>query len=85
MTGTLQIRAGPIGGSIGTAATWLRSSQLGLVAMALVVGVGAGFGAVGFRWLIFAFTWLATGQEQFGQQGRVASPHLPWLGIWFLL
>jgi chloride channel protein, CIC family len=53
--------------------------------MALVVGVGSGFGAVGFRWLIFSFTWLATGHEQFGQQGRVASLHLPWLGIWFLL
>ncbi len=65
--------------------TWLRGSRLGLVVMALAVGVGAGFGAVGFRWLIFAFTWLATGYQQFGQQGRVASLHLPWLGIWFLL
>jgi chloride channel protein, CIC family len=64
---------------------WLRASRLGLAVMALVVGVGAGFGAVGFRWLIFAFTWLATGHEQFGQQGRVGSLHLPWLGIWFLL
>jgi CIC family chloride channel protein len=64
---------------------WLRASRLGLVVMALVVGTVAGFGAVGFRWLIFAFTWLATGHEQFGQQGRVASLHLPWLGIWFLL
>ncbi|MGH9107390.1 MAG: chloride channel protein [Acidimicrobiales bacterium] len=53
--------------------------------MALVVGVGAGFGAVGFRWLIFAFTWLATGYLRFGQQGRIASAHLPWLGTWFLL
>ena len=53
--------------------------------MALVVGVGAGFGAVAFRWLIFAFTWLATGYEQFGQQGRVPSLHLPWLGIGFFL
>lgn len=64
---------------------WLRGSRLGLVAMALVVGVVAGFGAVGFRGLIFAFTWIATGHEQFGQQGRVASLHFPWLGIWFLL
>ena len=53
--------------------------------MALVVGAGAGLGAVGFRWLIFAFTWLATGHEQFGQQGRIASLHLHFLGIWFLL
>jgi CIC family chloride channel protein len=53
--------------------------------MAIAVGVGSGFAAVGFRWLIFAFTWLATGHQQFGQQGRVGSLHLPWLGIWFLL
>ncbi len=66
-------------------AAWLRASRLGLVVMALVVGVVAGFGAVGFRWLIFAFTWLATGHQQFGQQGRIGSLHLPWLGIWFLL
>jgi CIC family chloride channel protein len=53
--------------------------------MALLVGVGAGFGAVGFRYLISGVTWLATGYQQFGQQGRVASLHLPWLGSWFLL
>lgn len=67
------------------AATWLRGSRLGLVAMALVVGGIGGLGAAGFRWLIFAFTWLATGHQQFGQFGRVGSTHLPWLGIWFLL
>jgi chloride channel protein, CIC family len=66
-------------------AAWLRASRLGLVVMAAVVGVVAGFGAVGFRWLIFAFTWLATGHQQFGQQGRIGSIHLPWFGIWFLL
>lgn len=64
---------------------FLRGSRLGLIVMALVVGVGAGFGAVGFRALIFAFTWLATGHQQFGQQGRVGSLHLPWLGVWFVL
>src|SRR5579883_938446 len=67
------------------AAAWLRSSRLGMVAMALAVGVAGGFGAVGFRWLIYSFTWLATGHQEFGQQGRVASLHLPWLGIWFVL
>ena len=71
-------RAGPV-------MEWIRGSPFGLSGVALVVGAGAGLGAVGFRWLIFSFTWLATGHEQFGQRGRVASPHLPWLGIWFVL
>jgi CIC family chloride channel protein len=66
-------------------ATWLRTSRLGMVVMSLAIGAAAGLGAVGFRWLIFGATWLATGHEQFGQMGRVGSVHLPWLGIWFLL
>ncbi len=51
----------------------------------MVIGAGAGLGAVGFRWLIFGVTWVVTGHEQFGQFGRVASLHVPWLGLWFLL
>jgi chloride channel protein, CIC family len=70
---------------VGPATGWLRGSRMGLVVMALLVGGGAGLGAVVFRWLIFGFTWLATGHQQFGQQGRVGSLHLPWLGIGFLL
>lgn len=73
--------AGALEGALG----WVRASWLGLVALALVVGVGGGFGAVGFRWLVYSVTWVATGREQFGAQGRVASAHLPWLGVWFLL
>jgi chloride channel protein, CIC family len=67
------------------AGAWLRSTRLGLVVIALVVGLAAGLGAVGFRWLVFGFTWLATGHYQFGQQGRVGSTHLSWLGPWFVL
>ena len=67
------------------AASWLGGSRLGLIVMALVVGAGAGLGAVVFRWLIYTFTWLVTGHQQFGQQGHVPSLHFPWLGIWFLL
>jgi CIC family chloride channel protein len=52
--------------------------------MALVVGAGAGLGAVAFRWLIYSVTWLATGYQQFGEQGHVPSRHLAWLGIGFL-
>jgi CIC family chloride channel protein len=64
---------------------WLRGSRFGLFTIAVVVGIGAGFGAVAFRYLIFGFTWLATGYSQFGQQGRVGSVHFPWLGVAFFV
>jgi hypothetical protein len=50
-----------------------------------VVGAGSGLGAVVFRYLIYFFSWLATGHDEFGQQGRVASTHLPWLGPAFFV
>jgi chloride channel protein, CIC family len=67
------------------AGDWLRDTRGGLFAVALAVGAGAGLGAVAFRYLIYFFTWLATGHDQFGQQGRVASAHLPWLGLGFFV
>jgi len=69
----------------GRAGGWLRGSRGGLLAIALVVGAGSGLGAVAFRYLIYFFTWLATGHVQFGQQGRVPSGHLPWLGLAFFI
>jgi CIC family chloride channel protein len=53
--------------------------------LALLVGAGAGLGAVAFRYLIYFFTWLATGHSQFGQAGYVGSSHLPWLGLGFFV
>jgi chloride channel protein, CIC family len=70
---------------VGRAGGWLRASRGGLFAVALVVGAGSGLGAVAFRYLIYFFTWLATGHVQFGQQGRVPSTHLPWLGLAFFV
>src|ERR1700691_4374681 len=64
---------------------WLRRARGGLRASALIVGAGAGLGAVAFRYLIYFFTWLTTGHVQFGQQGRVPSAHLPWLGLAFFI
>jgi CIC family chloride channel protein len=64
---------------------WLRGSRLGLFLLAIVVGVAAGLGAIAFRYLIQAITWLATGHDQFGQAGRVVSGHLPALGLAFYL
>ena len=64
---------------------WLRGSRSGLFSIALVVGAGAGLGAVAFRYLIYFFTWLATGHAQFGQQGRVPSAHFPGIGLGFFV
>ncbi len=69
----------------GRAGGWLRASRGGLFAIALVVGAGSGLGAVAFRYLIYFFTWLATGHVQFGQQGRVGSTHFPGLGLGFFV
>ena len=67
------------------ASGWLRSSRAGLLVIAAAVGVGSGFGAVAFRYLIYFVTWLVTGHVQFGQDGRVGSSHLPWLGLGFFV
>ena len=67
------------------ASAWLRGARGGLFALALLVGAGSGLGAVVFRYLIYFFTWLATGHVAFGQQGHVGSSHLPWLGLGFFV
>jgi chloride channel protein, CIC family len=69
----------------GRAAGWLRGSRAGLFLMALVIGGGAGLGAVAFRIIILFVTWLVTGHSQFGQAGYVGSAHLPWLGLGFFV
>jgi len=71
--------------AVARAAAWLRTGRGGLFLLALLVGVGSGLGAVAFRYLIYFFTWLATGHSQFGQAGHVGSSHLPWLGLGFFV
>lgn len=61
---------------------WLGEERLGVLVLALAVGVVAGFGAVGFRYLIAFFTWASTGQEHPLAPGQMSS-HLPILGHWF--
>lgn len=75
----------PVSRVVGQLAGWLRANRLGLFCVAVVVGLGAGLGAAAFRYLIFGFTWLATGHDEFGQDGWVGSDHLPWLGIGFFV
>jgi CIC family chloride channel protein len=67
------------------AAAWLRAGRSGMFLLALLAGAGAGLGAVAFRYLIYFFTWLATGHDEFGQAGYAGSSHLPWLGLGFFV
>jgi chloride channel protein, CIC family len=67
------------------AGAWLRAGRGGMFLLALLVGAGAGLGAVVFRYLVNFFTWLATGHSEFGQAGYVGSSHLPWLGLGFFV
>ena len=80
MTGTR-----PAPSWLSRAAGWLRAGRGGLFLLAMLVGAGSGLGAVVFRYLVYFFTWAATGRSQFGQQGRVPSLHLPWLGVGFFV
>ncbi|MBN9193755.1 MAG: chloride channel protein [Microbacterium sp.] len=68
---------------IGHSSRWLRKNRYGLFSLALIVGLGAGVGALLFRGLVYGITWLVTGHVEFGQDGRVPSDHLPWLGLGF--
>ncbi|MGA8247173.1 MAG: chloride channel protein [Nocardioides sp.] len=67
------------------AVTAVRSSHGGLVALALVVGAGAGLGAVAFRWLIKEFTLVLSGHADYAAVPGSAHPALPGVGRWFLL
>src|SRR5580700_5891300 len=85
MTGSAAAWSGAARSWAAQTAGWARGTRPGLFAIAAVVGAGAGLGAVAFRYLIYFFTWLATGHVQFGQQGYVGSSHLPWLGLGFFV
>ncbi len=50
-----------------------------------MVGVGAGLGAVGFRYLIVGLTELFSGHRDYSALGHVPNPHVPGLGIWFVV
>lgn len=67
------------------ALTWLRTSDAGLLVVALAIGAGAGLGAVAFRWLIVTFTQLFTGHQDYSLAGHAKDPGLPFLGLWFVV
>lgn len=64
---------------------WVRGSASGLVPLALLVGAGAGGGAVGFRDLITFFTRMFTGRDDYSVAGRASSPHFGGLGMFFVV
>ena len=63
----------------------VRTSNGGLLFLALLVGAGAGGGAIVFRWLIRVFTLALSGHEDYAGLGSVPNPHVPGLGRWFVL
>jgi CIC family chloride channel protein len=64
---------------------WLRRSPAGLVALALCIGIGAGLGAIIFRYLILWVTILFTGYHDYSGAGHAPNPWLPSLGRWFVV
>ncbi|WP_235959945.1 chloride channel protein [Nocardioides acrostichi] len=64
---------------------WLRTSDGGLLTLALLVGAGAGLFAVVFRWLIGFFTTVFSGHEDYAATPGADNPHVPWLGPFFVL
>ena len=61
-----------------------RASRVTLLSLSLIVGVGAGLGAVAFRYLIKWATELLSGYADYAGHGHAANPHVPGLGRWFV-
>jgi CIC family chloride channel protein len=72
-------------GLLDRVAVWLETSPAGLVVVALVVGLGAGAGAIVFRYLITWCTLMASGHPDPSAAGHAAHPLLPGLGIWYVV
>jgi CIC family chloride channel protein len=63
----------------------VRGTSGGLLALAVLVGAGAGLGAVGFRWLVSAATRLFSGHADYTTAPGAAHPLMPGLGRWFVV
>ncbi|MFG2682106.1 chloride channel protein [Streptomyces sp. NPDC048392] len=55
------------------------------MALAALIGVGAGLGSIVFRWCITAFTRLFSGHADYAAAPGADHPHLSWLGPCFVL
>ena len=63
----------------------LLGNGSGLIVIAIVIGLGAGVGAIVFRDLIALFTQVLSGQSAHGLTGPVSHPWFPALGPWFIV
>ncbi|AWZ05768.1 MULTISPECIES: chloride channel protein [unclassified Streptomyces] len=63
----------------------LRRAEAGMLLPALLVGAGAGLGAVAFRWLIEVVTLVLSGHDDYSSAGHADNPYVPWLGPYFVL
>lgn len=59
--------------------------QVRLLALAVLVGLGAGFGAVVFRGMINSLTQLFSGHADYSAAGHSPNSLVPWLGPWFVV
>ncbi len=73
------------GGRLARVRDTVQRGPAGLVTLALITGLGAGLGAIAFRWLIGTFTYLFTGQSDYGAVSRPVHPAFPMLGVWFIV
>jgi chloride channel protein, CIC family len=64
---------------------WLRITPAGLVGLSLAIGAAAGAGAVVFRYLILWFTRIFSGYDDYSAVGHAPNPHVPALGMWFVI
>ncbi|WP_430867300.1 chloride channel protein [Demequina aurantiaca] len=63
-----------------------RSEYATIIGLALIIGVGAGFGAIAFRWLIEQATLIFAGTLDYsGSTGHPSNHWVPWLGPFFVV
>ena len=51
----------------------------------VAIGIGAGFGAIAFRYMILWFTVAFTGHADYSAVRHAPNPHFPALGMWFVV
>jgi CIC family chloride channel protein len=53
--------------------------------LSILTGAGAGVGAIAFRYLIEAFSYVFSGHKDYSAAGHASNPIVPGLGVWFVV